>query len=135
MKAKTHFFCFLLLIFFLQTVLVSVATAATIIMPLGDSITKGTDDSIPEPEFVGYRETLYLDLINQGYDIDFDGGRSNGLFADPWHEGWGGFGADDIRDLVYSWLQNNPADIVLLHIGTQAMELFWTFEISSSPGV
>ncbi|MFH1932405.1 MAG: GDSL-type esterase/lipase family protein [Pseudomonadota bacterium] len=119
MKAKTHFLYFLLLIFFLQTILVSVAASATRIMPLGDSITQGYIDGLtPENERVGYREKLYSDLVDEGHDVDFVGSQENGLFADPWHEGYNGWTADEIRDSVYSWLEVNPADIVLLHIGT-----------------
>ena len=113
MRDKKFLFTFFVFVLFLCMISLSAASAVTRIMPLGDSITKGTDDSIPEAEFVGYRETLYLDLINQGYDIDFVGSRSHGFFADPWHEGWGGFEADEIRALVYSWLQYNPAEDVL----------------------
>jgi len=57
-------------------------------------------------------------LIDEGYDVDFVGSQENGLFADPWHEGHASFYANEIRDNVYNWLIDNPADIVLLHIGT-----------------
>jgi hypothetical protein len=67
---------------------------------------------------VGYREKLYTDLIDKGYDFDLVGSLENGIFPDPWHEGHGGFYADEIRDNIYGWLVDNPVDIVLLHIGT-----------------
>ena len=123
MRTKARFFSLIVFIFFIQIILVSVAAAATKIMPLGDSITLGNEDLIPNPdEWVGYRETLYSDLIDQGYDIDFVGSQDNGSFADPWHEGHGGFAADGIRDNVYlngsDYLGSNPADVILLHIGT-----------------
>jgi lysophospholipase L1-like esterase len=47
----------------------------------------------------------------------------NGDFPDPDHEGHSGWHADGgpggrLLPNVYSWLTANPADIVLLHIGT-----------------
>ena len=111
----------------------SVVNAASIrIMPLGDSITEGDggismdDDSL----IVGYRQKLYLDLLDAGYNnVDFVGSLSSGYSLPPAfdtnHEGHGGWCADgcsypyhDILDNVYTILTNNPADVVLLHIGT-----------------
>ena len=129
MRAKARFFYFLLLIFFLQIILVSAAAAITRIMPLGDSITKGYDFFLPlnEDGWVGYREKLYSDLIDQGYEIDFVGSQDNGFFTDPWHEGHGGWQASGGIDgglvaKVFEWLTDNPADIVLLHIGTNDID-------------
>ena len=110
----------------------SVAFADPIrIMPLGDSITQGYMDSVISEYRVGYRQKLYLDLVNNGYDVDFVGGLSSGLLAEPAfdvdHEGHGGWCADgcsgqNIRDNVYTFLANNPADVVLLHIGTNDID-------------
>jgi lysophospholipase L1-like esterase len=89
-------------------------------MPLGDSITKGTGTTPNN----GYRKPLYINLTNSGYNIDFVGGETQGDFADPQHEGHAGWHAEeegtvyDINDQVYGWLVAHPADIVLLHIGT-----------------
>ena len=85
------------------------------IMPLGDSITKG--------DFGGYRQKLYLNLTNDGFNVDFVGNQSDPDEPDPPefdtdHEGHDGYHADHIRDNLYDWLALNPADIVLLHIGT-----------------
>jgi hypothetical protein len=113
----------------------SVAYADPIrIMPLGDSITTGSASGVTEGYWVSYRQKLYLDLVNGGYNIDFVGSLSSGMLAQPafdiHHEGHGGWCADgcsppsppyyydDIRDHVYTFLTNNPADVVLLHIGT-----------------
>jgi lysophospholipase L1-like esterase len=89
------------------------------IMPLGDSITKGTGSSFNN----GYRKPLYQKLTNNGYVVDFVGTQTNGDFADPNHEGHGSYHAkdptsNDIYDNIYNWLVANPPDIVLLHIGT-----------------
>ncbi len=96
------------------------------IIPLGDSITYGYND--PNLSFdliVGYRQALYLFLENSGYNIDFVGQFQNGQAAiptfDPDHQGViinGGFTAQDMANNVYSYLNDKPADVVLLHIGT-----------------
>jgi len=126
LKAKTGIFYILVFIFFLQTVLVSAAAAVTRIMPLGNSITVGTCCGKPPEEMVAYRQKLYLDLIDEGYDVDFVGGEQAGGIAVPAfdidHEGHGGKRAYYIRDNIYlngsNFLGNNPADVILLHIGT-----------------
>ncbi len=95
-------------------------------MPLGDSITKGAGSSF----FNGYRKPLYLKLINDGYVIDFVGTQTEGDFADPYHEGHGSWSDYDIAwgqvgyptDGIYAWLEQNPADIILLHIGTNYLD-------------
>lgn len=87
------------------------------IMPLGNSITKGTAGSDLD---IGYRRALFLALTDAGYDVDFVGTQFHGLVDDfdRDHEGHGGWEADEIRDNIYGWLVLNPADYVLLHIGT-----------------
>ena len=89
-----------------------VANGTVRIMPLGNSITYG----FPGDE--GYRKDLYLDLVDSGYDVDFVGSQSNGVGFDNDHEGWIGLYANEMRDDVYGWLVANPADVILLHIGT-----------------
>jgi lysophospholipase L1-like esterase len=89
-------------------------------MPLGDSITLGVGST----NYNGYRKPLYLNLTAAGYNFDFVGTQTNGNFPDPHHEGHDGWHADavgtnnDILGQVYNWLTANPADIILLHIGT-----------------
>ena len=98
------------------------ADAPVRIMPLGDSITYGTSSS----GTVGYRRPLYQLLIGVGYGVDFVGSQTNGspLDFDRNHEGHSGWRADEIRDNLYSpgtdsgWLKDTPADVILLHIGT-----------------
>lgn len=112
------------------------AYAQTIrIMPLGDSITKGSSSGVvpdTDPYQVSYRKALWDKLIAAGYTVDFVGSLNSGsaVFgsSDPAdHEGHGGWCADgcypnDIRDHVYDFLKNRPADVVLLHIGTNDIE-------------
>ncbi len=85
------------------------------IMPLGNSITSGfvgsTDSS-------GYRNDLATLLASAGIAFDFVGSLSTGYGFDGRHEGHDGAKADAIQADVVNYLNNNPADIVLLHIGT-----------------
>jgi lysophospholipase L1-like esterase len=97
------------------------------IMPLGDSITVGKNSAITDPDYmVGYRQKLYLDLINQGYNVNFAGSQINGQLAVPAfdtdHEGRTGAPDKGIAAGVYNYLVNNPADIILLHIGTNELD-------------
>ena len=106
------------------------------IMPLGDSITEGTGTSgaTPDPPVnarVGYRKKLYDDLDDARFFVDFVGGENNGGaagIADDDHEGHPGINAFELADGgqpgnpgytgIINALEANPADIVLLHIGT-----------------
>ena len=94
------------------------------IMPLGDSITEGyTDGSLPESLKVGYRQTLWLELVSNGYtDFDFIGELSNGWAATPAfdtdHEGLGGWSSATLQEYVYQILELKEPDIILLHIGS-----------------
>lgn len=78
------------------------------IMPLGDSITQGFIRSISEDYRVGYRQKLYLDLRDAGYDIDFVGSLNHGILANPGfdynHEGHGGWSDNEIAGQIYTWL-------------------------------
>ncbi len=94
------------------------------IMLLGNSITEGVVGSSNE---TGYRRTLDSLLNFHSYSFDFVGSQNTGIpnDFDKDHEGHGGWHADhpnysslSIVDSVYTWLVKNPADYVLLHIGT-----------------
>jgi lysophospholipase L1-like esterase len=85
------------------------------VMPLGDSITKGTGSS----DEAGYRRDLEFLLNDAGHDVDFVGSQQHGSNDfDREHEGHAGWEANQIRDNIYNWLVNYQTDIVLLHIGT-----------------
>ena len=95
------------------------------IMPLGDSITWGTNpDDSTSP---GYRDSLYIKLIATEYNIDFVGSLS-GYGSDPNNEGHPGwfagppspdlYGGHNIADSIYYFLNSHIPDIILLHIGT-----------------
>lgn len=128
-------FSFILLVSSLHIVLVSAAGAVINIMPLGNSITKGSTGS---SDLTGYRRYLDLSLIGEGFDIDFVGSLAGGLpnDFDKDHEGHSGFTSSQIADMVYDYLEaqrlaNTPADIVLLHIGTNDID-DPTFDMSNS---
>lgn len=100
------------------------------IMPLGDSITLGKGDGRSDP--AGYRVGLWNRMGADGYRVDFAGGLANGPDdMDRDHEGHSGIRTQSwgdtydanrpgggISENVDSWLSSNPADFVLLHIGT-----------------
>ncbi|MFV2055433.1 MAG: LamG-like jellyroll fold domain-containing protein [Thiohalomonadales bacterium] len=85
------------------------------IMPLGDSITRGSGDASP---IGGYRRTLNPMLTASGYPNNFVGSLSEGSGFDLNHEGHSGFSTDAIAAGLSGWLSTNPSDVVLLHIGT-----------------
>ena len=86
------------------------------IMPLGASIVQGID-AVGEG---GFRRPLYQMLIGAGYSVDFVGSQHNGTIEDfdHDHEGHSGWRAENIRDNITGWLNSTPADVILLHIGT-----------------
>ena len=98
------------------------------IMPLGDSITEGYNGLITDDNYMAsYRQKLYLDLIGSGYNVNFVGSLQSGNLLTPAfdtdHEGHAGYSAactygPAVVTYVYNWVTANPADVVLLHIGT-----------------
>ncbi len=107
------------------------------IMPLGDSITYGSQSAL-----AGYREPLYRLFVDAGYRPDFVGTlqTSEGYpVTDPDHEGHRGWviardgnpdrngsgtnGYDGLYEHVEEWLdQVETPHIILLHIGTNDLE-------------
>ncbi len=82
-------------------------------MPLGNSITMGRHG---EPS--GYRDDLATLLLAEGVSFQMVGSVNDGTGFYPYHEGHSGQEAGEIDAYVDYWLNLNPADIVLLHIGT-----------------
>ena len=101
-------------IFFLSLIVVKSLSAQIKIMPLGASITMGYGSSDEN----GYRLELRDLLVSSGYDVDFVGSLENGTFEDRQHEGHGGYNINQVKNNVYNYLNNNPAQIILVHIGT-----------------
>lgn len=100
------------------------------IMPLGNSITRGFgsgDQPENYPYNVGYRRPLYLSLVAGDHFFNFVGSQQHGWLSggpdfDYNHEGHGGKTDDWVAARVYDFLTNNPADVVLLHIGTNGLD-------------
>ena len=94
------------------------------IMPIGNSITYDNHEGDTRPAGLrtGYRQPLWLSLVDAGYNVDFVGSVVAGEDAEPSfnpdNEGHPGWADDEVELYVYSWLETNPADVVLLHIGT-----------------
>ncbi|MCO8276214.1 ricin-type beta-trefoil lectin domain protein [Actinoplanes sp. TRM 88003] len=97
------------------------------VMPLGDSITEGTQ--IPG----GYRNGLWSRLAGGGYRVDFVGSQYNGPAAlgDHDHEGHPGWRIDQIDANIVRWLQATTPRTVLLHIGTN--DILQNYSVSSAP--
>ena len=107
-----------------------------------DSVQEPSDasfDSPPMDQRVGYRKPLFDLLNNAGYRFDFVGSQTDAgfnVFNDYQHQGHPGFSDYEIAgssdpdgsnsgdtftpgvDGIYNWLSDNPADVILLHAGT-----------------
>jgi hypothetical protein len=107
------------------------------VMPLGDSVTVGdTDAPTSTSTTVGYRWPLYDALIKSNFLVDLVGTKAHGTDTTAFpgfdfnHEGHGGWTASEIAwgqtgfptDGVRAWLNSNPADIILLHAGTNGLD-------------
>lgn len=120
MKKKNFKFIIAILSIFMG---VSILHSASVrIMPLGDSITEGYIETIDTSDLSGYRNHLWYMLQDAGYDANFVGSQVAGEDVEPvfdvHHEGYPGWTSYALEDNTYAYLIRNPADIVLLHIGT-----------------
>jgi lysophospholipase L1-like esterase len=97
------------------------------VMPLGDSITEGTQ--VPG----GYRIGLWQRLSGAGYRVDFVGTQFNGPAAlgDHDHQGHPGWRIDQIDANITGWLGTAKPRTVLLHIGTN--DVLQNYNVSSAP--
>ncbi len=108
------------------------------ILPLGDSITRGESPQ-PDSLFTGYRQPLWLLLQSNGYPVDFVGSETAGYAAYPKYDfnnaGFGGYTKKQILNLIETgfdahgnvvtpgpYLNYYPANIILLHIGTNQVD-------------
>ncbi len=84
------------------------------IMALGDSNTRHWNP--------GFRPLLYFNLMSAGADFDMVGGVQDSCAPncahDPDNEGHSGYTPTNIATNVAAWLNQNPPDVVMLHIGT-----------------
>ena len=97
------------------------------VMPLGDSITEGTQ--VPG----GYRIGLWQRAVTAGYRVDLVGSQFNGpaTLGDHDHEGHPGWRIDQIDANIGGWLGNTKPRTVLLHIGTN--DILQNFDVSGAP--
>ncbi|MEU4155209.1 ricin-type beta-trefoil lectin domain protein [Actinoplanes sp. NPDC026670] len=103
------------------------SNGGTRVMPLGDSITEGTQ--IPG----GYRTGLWQRLVAGGYRTDFVGSQFNGPAAlgDHDHQGHPGWRIDQIDANITGWLRATTPRTVLLHIGTN--DILQNYNVSGAP--
>jgi len=97
------------------------------VMPLGDSITEGTQ--VPG----GYRIGLWQRLSAAGYRVDFVGTQFNGpaTLGDHDHEGHPGWRIDQIDANITGWLRTADPRTVLLHIGTN--DVLQNYNLATAP--
>ncbi len=125
-------------VLFILVLSYQVSEAQTLrILPLGNSITEGTDEDPPEESMrIAYRHALYTQLVSGGYNFNFVGHKNSGygVFPDADHGGIAGTRDQYIVRLLQDgyderwgvqitpgsqpYLDVYPADIILLHIGT-----------------
>ena len=95
------------------------------IMPLGDSITHGSQSVRGN----GYRAPLYVALTNLGYNVDYVGTQTDNyskedpFLADSDHEGHSGWKIENASNGIYDFIpeffsQIDDPHVILLHIGT-----------------
>ncbi|MFD8500690.1 ricin-type beta-trefoil lectin domain protein [Amycolatopsis sp. NPDC059657] len=97
------------------------------VMPLGDSITEGTQ--VPG----GYRIGLWQRVSAGGYQVDLVGSQSNGpsTLGDHDHEGHPGWRIDQIDANIVNWLRTTTPHTVLLHIGTN--DILQNVDVARAP--
>ena len=88
------------------------------IMPLGDSITKGSLST----GTVGYRAPLRQKLVGLGASVDMIGSLKHGNMIDSDHEGHSGETLVDISKYWKLSIKAKP-NVVLVHAGTNNMDL------------
>jgi lysophospholipase L1-like esterase len=112
---------------FLLIITLFIEASTTRIMPLGDSITyddayRDYPNARPASMRSAYRNSLWYLLDDGNYNVNFVGSRSAGSAItpsfDPHNEGYPGWTSGQIANIIYSKLIANPADIILLHIGS-----------------
>ncbi|MDQ4112532.1 MAG: ricin-type beta-trefoil lectin domain protein [Actinomycetota bacterium] len=97
------------------------------VMPLGDSITEGTQTP------GGYRIGLWQRLASGGYTVDLVGSQFNGpaSLGDHDHEGHPGWRIDQIDANIVGWLNTYQPQTVLLQVGTN--DILQDFQLSTAP--
>ena len=87
-------------------------------MPLGASITQGTDGGVADDLEGGYRKPLREQLRYLGYAVNMVGSRSNGDFIDHQHEGWPGIDIDGVASKMLPVMTTQKPNLVLILVGS-----------------
>ncbi|MFI9592607.1 lectin [Nonomuraea sp. NPDC052265] len=97
------------------------------VMPLGDSITEGTQ--VPG----GYRIGLWQRLAGGRYTVDLVGSQFNGpgSLGDHDHEGHPGWRIDQIDANLTGWLRTYTPRTLLLHLGTN--DILQNYNVAGAP--
>ena len=88
------------------------------ILPLGDSITHGTESTSLD----GYRGPLAVALSSQVAALNFVGTQISGTMSDPDNEGHPSYKVSDIAALANASLNNYKPNVVLLDAGINDLE-------------
>jgi predicted alpha-1,6-mannanase (GH76 family)/lysophospholipase L1-like esterase len=112
-----------------QTTLAVVQPTVTI-MPLGDSITYGSDGTNTQG---GFRPALLTGLQNDGAKIDFVGSQSDGpaSLSDKNHEGHPGWRIAGIGGSINGWLDTHKPQVIALMIGTN--DIVFNDDLANAP--
>jgi lysophospholipase L1-like esterase len=102
------------------------------IMPLGDSLTRGTIEPNDTTDSGGYRTELCPKFMADGLEVEFVGSQSNGpdSLGNKAHEGHPGWRIRGIADSVNKWLSTSEPDIILLMIGTNDTKRYSVWRMS-----
>lgn len=96
------------------------ATAPVRIMPLGDSITEGSYNDLPNDG--SYRNDLYNLLTIDGFNVDYVGtfeDSNNPGMSDTHHQAVSGMQIEGVRTNLSLWLKSvDDPDVILVHLGT-----------------
>ncbi|KAM0268238.1 hypothetical protein ACHAQH_010025 [Verticillium albo-atrum] len=97
------------------------------VMPIGDSITRGSGD----PTNGGYRKAIYEKLAARGNRVDFVGNLAEGNFAQNNHKGYRGEKISEIEQYSMGVGMASRPNIALLHARTNDMNR--NYELSTAP--
>jgi len=87
------------------------------LLPLGDSITWGTQSSTGN----GYRGPLRSALVNDGFSADFVGERTSGTMYDNYNDGFPGYTIEAVDAFVGSPVGKFLPNVITLMLGTNNM--------------
>lgn len=104
------------------------ATTPVRIMPLGASITWGTNSG----DGNGYREELRRHLVTDaGLAVDFVGSQQSGNGPDRDNEGHPGYRIDQVAAGTDQWVAAAKPDVVLLNAGTN--DMIQNYDVAGAP--